>query len=62
VRDAIEAGLYRFDASDQMPIDIAFGPLHSALVDYLTNPGASAEEALSSVEAAWVEYEAGLDG
>jgi alpha-glucoside transport system substrate-binding protein len=62
VRNAIDSELYRFDASDQMPIDIAFGPLHSALVDYLTNPGASAEEALSSVEAAWVEYEAGLDG
>ena len=62
VRDAIDAGLYRFDASDQMPVEVAFGPLHSALVDYLTTPGASAKEALASVEAAWTEYEATLDG
>lgn len=33
VRDAVEAGLYRFDASDQMPVEVAYGPLHSALVD-----------------------------
>ena len=58
VREAIDAGLYRFDASDQMPIEVAFGPLHSALVDYLTTPGASAKEALSSVEGAWTEYKA----
>jgi len=62
VRDAIAAGLYRFDASDQMPVEIAFGPLHSALVEFVTTPGASAKEALASVEAAWNEYEATLDG
>ena len=42
VREAIDAGSYRFDASDQMPVEVAFGPLHSALVDYVTHPGASA--------------------
>jgi DNA-binding SARP family transcriptional activator/ABC-type glycerol-3-phosphate transport system substrate-binding protein/tRNA A-37 threonylcarbamoyl transferase component Bud32 len=61
IRDSIDAESYRFDASDQMP-----GPvtevLHSALVQYVTHANASAEEALASVEAAWIEYEAGLDG
>ncbi|MGH8926767.1 MAG: ABC transporter substrate-binding protein, partial [Acidimicrobiia bacterium] len=57
VREAIGAGMYRFDASDQMPVELAWGPLHSALVDYVTHPGASAKDALSSVETAWTEYE-----
>lgn len=45
-----------------MPIEIAFGPLDTALVDYLTDPDASAEDVLSSVEAAWTEYEADASG
>lgn len=60
VRNAIDAGMYRFDASDQMPIKIAFGTLHKALVEYVTNPGASAKDALSAVELAWTRYEASL--
>ena len=58
VQDAIDSGMYRFDASDHMPFEIAFGPLHSALIDYVTDPNASAQETLSAVEAAWNEYEA----
>lgn len=62
VRDAIGAEMYRFDASDQMPFDVTFGFLHSALTDYLSNPGASASNALASVEAAWIDYEANPSG
>jgi ABC-type glycerol-3-phosphate transport system substrate-binding protein/tRNA A-37 threonylcarbamoyl transferase component Bud32 len=58
VQNAIEAGMYRFDASDQMPFEIAFQTLHSALTEYVTDPDASAAEVLSSVEMAWTEYEA----
>lgn len=61
VRNAIEDGIYRFDASDQLPFDVS-EELHLALVEYLTHPGASAEEALSSVEAAWTDYEANSSG
>ena len=62
VYEALDAGLYRFDASDQLPVEIAFGPLHSALTEYVSNPGASAQSALSSIEVAWTEYEANSSG
>jgi alpha-glucoside transport system substrate-binding protein len=62
VSDAINAGMYRFDASDQMPFDVANGPLYSALVEYVTHPAASAEVALSTVEDAWIEDEANSTG
>jgi hypothetical protein len=61
VRRSIDIKTYRYDASDQLPASVT-EVLHSALVSYVSDPGASAEEALSSVEAAWTEYEAGLDG
>jgi alpha-glucoside transport system substrate-binding protein len=58
IRSAINDGSYRFDASDQMPVEVAFRTLHPALTDYVTKPGASARDALSAVELAWTEYEA----
>jgi hypothetical protein len=61
LRDAIEAGTFRFDASDQLPAPVT-DQLYSALLSYVTDPDASAEDTLASVEAAWVEYEASLDG
>ena len=61
VRSAIEAGTFRFDASDQLPPSVA-DQLYPALLNYVTNPGVSAEDTLGAVEAAWVEYEAGRDG
>jgi alpha-glucoside transport system substrate-binding protein len=62
VRDAIETGLYRYDAADLMPDEIGLGQLVTALVNYLADPNASAQEALSTVEASWVEYEANSTG
>jgi alpha-glucoside transport system substrate-binding protein len=59
VQGAIEAGTFRFDASDQLPAQVT-GVLHSALLGYVTDPDSSAEAALASVEAAWAEYEASL--
>jgi hypothetical protein len=61
LRAAIDAGTYRFDASDQLPAPVT-EVLHSALVKYVTDTNASAEETLASVEAAWVELESSLDG
>jgi alpha-glucoside transport system substrate-binding protein len=58
VRNAVAAGNYRFDVSDQMPGEVTYDALHPALVEYLTHPGASAAETLASVETAWTEYEA----
>lgn len=58
VRNAIDTGLYRYDAADLMPEQIGLGQLVTALINYLTDPNASAEEALATVEAAWTEYEA----
>jgi alpha-glucoside transport system substrate-binding protein len=57
VGNAIETGTYRFDASDQLPFDIANSHLHAALVDYVTDPAASAEATLGLVEDAWTEFE-----
>ena len=57
VSQANDAGLWRFDASDQMPTDIAFGPLHEALTRYVSDPTVSAKEALAEVEQAWTQYE-----
>jgi alpha-glucoside transport system substrate-binding protein len=62
VRNAIDADLYRYDAADLMPEQIGLGELVTALVNYLSDPNSSAEEALSSVEDAWAEYEANLTG
>jgi hypothetical protein len=61
LRAAIESGTFRFDASDQLPPSVA-DQLYSALLDYVTDPDASAEDTLASVEAAWGEYEASLNG
>jgi DNA-binding SARP family transcriptional activator/ABC-type glycerol-3-phosphate transport system substrate-binding protein len=55
--DANDAGQFRFDASDQMPSDVVFGPLHQALTRYLSDPGLSARETLGEVEQAWTQYE-----
>ena len=60
--ESVDAGLFRFDASDQIPPEIAFGPLHDALTRYVSDPGVSAKEALASVELAWTEYEANSSG
>jgi alpha-glucoside transport system substrate-binding protein len=57
VQTAIRAEAFRFDASDLMPFDIAFDVLHPALTEYITTPDASAETALSLVEAAWSAYD-----
>jgi alpha-glucoside transport system substrate-binding protein len=57
MRAAIESETFRFDASDQLPAPVT-DVLHSALVSYVTDPDASAEEALAAVEEAWIEYEA----
>jgi alpha-glucoside transport system substrate-binding protein len=57
VSDANDAGQFRFDASDQMPSDIAFGPLHEELTRYLSDPSVSAREVLAAVELAWTQYE-----
>lgn len=35
---------------------IARSRFHTVLVDYVTDPEASAEETLAAVEAAWTEY------
>jgi hypothetical protein len=59
VLNAIDSGMYRFDASDQLPVEIAFGSLHTELIEYVTDPDASAAEALASVEEALDEYESG---
>jgi alpha-glucoside transport system substrate-binding protein len=61
IRNAMEDDVYRFDASDQMPEQVALS-LHEALSNYLTDPGASAGAALSSVEDVWTEYEANSTG
>lgn len=57
LRSPIDAGTFRFDTSDQLPPSVA-GQLYPALLGYVTDPDASAEETLASVEAAWLEYEA----
>jgi DNA-binding SARP family transcriptional activator/serine/threonine protein kinase/ABC-type glycerol-3-phosphate transport system substrate-binding protein len=57
LRGAIEAGTFRFDASDQLPAPVT-DQLYTALLGYVTDPDASAEDTLAAVEAAWVEYEA----
>ncbi|HUP18240.1 MAG TPA: hypothetical protein VM848_19600 [Acidimicrobiia bacterium] len=59
--DRARPALSGFDASDQLPAPVT-DVLHSALVSYVTDPAASAEEALAAVEAAWIEYEASLGG
>jgi DNA-binding SARP family transcriptional activator/ABC-type glycerol-3-phosphate transport system substrate-binding protein/tRNA A-37 threonylcarbamoyl transferase component Bud32 len=62
IRDAVDDGSYRFDASDQMPFDVAVDWLHPALVEYVTNPGSSAKEVLAVVELAWTQYEQAQPG
>ena len=57
VLDAVEAGSFRFDASDQMPSDVALGALHRELTRYVSDPSVSAGEVLAAVEQAWTEYE-----
>jgi alpha-glucoside transport system substrate-binding protein len=57
ISEANDAGQFRFDASDQMPSDIAYGPLHEELTRYLSDPSVSAREVLAAVELAWTQYE-----
>ena len=52
------AGMFRFDASDQMPFEIGFDALLPPLTEYVSNPDASAKETLAEVEAAWLDLEA----
>jgi DNA-binding SARP family transcriptional activator/ABC-type glycerol-3-phosphate transport system substrate-binding protein/tRNA A-37 threonylcarbamoyl transferase component Bud32 len=59
VSESVEADMFRFDGSDMMPYEIGFGPLLTELTDYVSSSGKSAQEALSAVEAAWNDYEAG---
>ncbi|HEU5114054.1 MAG TPA: ABC transporter substrate-binding protein, partial [Acidimicrobiia bacterium] len=54
---ANQAGLFRFDASDNMPGEIGFGVLFDVLTEYVSDPELSAKEALAQVEAAWKELE-----
>jgi DNA-binding SARP family transcriptional activator/ABC-type glycerol-3-phosphate transport system substrate-binding protein/serine/threonine protein kinase len=54
---ALEADLWRYDASDQMPYEIGFGPLLTELTEYVSNADKSAQETLSVVEEAWQELE-----
>jgi hypothetical protein len=56
--EADDAGMFRFDASDQMPFEIGFDALNTVLTRYLSDPAVSAQEVLSEVEAAaWAELE-----
>ena len=59
VTESVDAEMFRFDASDLMPYEIGFGPLLTELTGYVSDPGRSAQEALSAVEAAWNDYVAG---
>jgi hypothetical protein len=54
----VDAGMFRFDASDMMPYDIGFGPLLTELTDYVSDPSKSAQETLARVEEAWWNYDA----
>jgi DNA-binding SARP family transcriptional activator/ABC-type glycerol-3-phosphate transport system substrate-binding protein len=62
VSEAVDAGAFRFDASDQMPFELAFGPLHEELTRYVSDPSVSAKEALAAVELAWTQYEQAQPG
>ncbi len=55
---AVEADMWRYDASDQMPFEIGFGPLLTSVTDYVKDSEMSAEMALFQVEQAWQAYEA----
>ncbi|MET0565939.1 MAG: BTAD domain-containing putative transcriptional regulator [Acidimicrobiia bacterium] len=59
VSKSVEADMFRFDGSDLMPYEVGFGPLLAELTDYVSNSDRSAEDALSAVESAWNDYEAG---
>ncbi|MET0696022.1 MAG: extracellular solute-binding protein [Acidimicrobiia bacterium] len=59
VSESVEADMFRFDGSDMMPYEIGFGTLLTELTDYVSNSGNSAQDALSAVESAWIDYEAG---
>jgi alpha-glucoside transport system substrate-binding protein len=56
--ESVDAGMFRFDASDMMPYDIGFGPLLTELTDYVSDPSKSAQETLARVEEAWWNYDA----
>jgi alpha-glucoside transport system substrate-binding protein len=59
INEAVRADMFRFDGSDLMPYEIGFGPLLAELTDYMSNPEKSAQETLTTVEQAWLDYEAG---
>ena len=55
--EANDAGMFRFDASDEMPYDIGSRAFFPAITRYLADPDVPAEEILSEMEAAWTEFE-----
>ena len=57
--ESVDAGMFRFDASDMMPYEIGFGPLLTELTDYVSDPSRSAQETLAEVEEVWQNHQSG---
>ncbi len=51
------ATTFRFDASDLMPGAIGAGAFWTGMVDYVSNPDLTAEEAATQIQEAWDELE-----
>ena len=53
----LDATTFRFDASDLMPGAIGAGAFWTGMVDYVSNPDMTAEEAAEQIERAWQDIE-----
>jgi ABC-type glycerol-3-phosphate transport system substrate-binding protein/DNA-binding SARP family transcriptional activator len=52
-RDAVAAGLWRFDASDVMPPEVGAGTFWQGMVEYVDEGPGSLDHVLADIEAGW---------
>ena len=52
-RDGILADAWRYDGSDQMPVEVGAGTFWSGMVDYIDQGPDSLDRVLADIEASW---------